>query len=270
MNLATTKDLKRQDLRWLHLAVFGPDPRMPRGAAPKRARVGEFPQALQMQAFQEDCKKAIATHRKRTSGCARKHRKDHHNPLAGFVALTVRGRAIHLRNTTKALEVWVAKEGDAGRQTIEWIIAEVKKDSQKVVAGAVCGASKEAPPEEPPDAQQLEPEEQLRKTILEKMRKSPLCDAIWWIPSRGSVRCKVKGDGGRVHEIRVKNFAQLQAHLASGGALSLMRTRYEEVQQKLEHILSPSAATPPEDHPQPHAEGVNSGEDINADDSQSE
>ena len=90
------------------------------------------------------------------------------------------------------------------------------------------------------------------------------------MPSRGSFRYKVVGGGGKVHEARIKNWEQLQAHLSSGGSLSLMKDRYAEVQQRLEHILGVVAAAPPEDPPQPHAEGGTSIEDVRADDTQSE
>ena len=223
-----------------------------------------------MQSFQEDCKRALLAQRTASRKGKRNHRKDYHNPIEGFIAVTVRGRTIHLRNSIKVLEVWVPKEGDVARQTIEWIIAEVKKDSEKVVAGAVGRASQEEPSQEPRGGTESA-EEECRRSILDTLRECERCEAIWWMPSRGSFRYKVVGGDGKVHEVRVKNWPQLQAHLRSGGSLSLMKERYGEVQQRLEDILGLVAAAPPEDPPQPHAEGATSSEEgVSAEDAQSE
>lgn len=244
-SIRVSKD-RAQDQRWLNHAM---------GALTCQKRLSHSNSEVPLL---QEIAKAIDARKHKTRGGVRSHRRDLANPTCSFVRVSVRDRELVVRSTTKTIDVWVPKEGDEARDTLEWIINELRR-----------GASGEDPPSgsetSPPGVPQAgtratpaEEEQQYKDNILREISEDPRCDKILWLPSRSSFR--LVAHGGMVRkEVRVKGHNRLLKAFQSGGSFRLLQEKYDEAKDEMEGILSSEGDDAAQHDAPPHDEPRDAG-----------
>lgn len=224
---------RSEDQRWLSYAI-GRKHVCKRTTKLKTQRIPLF----------QEIKKAIDTHAKTTRAGTRTHRRDLVNPIECFVSVRVRGRKISVRNTRKYIAIWIKKEGNEGRETIQWLIDQLASE---------CNADAEDDHPSDVDSELSDDagctEEKHKKALIKELLEDPLCEKLSWLPSRAAFHLKVKGRIQKV-EVHLRQYARLKRDIDAGGPFNVLRERYNEAKDKLEEHLRNAAHAMDEGPPQ--------------------
>ena len=181
----------------------------------------------------------------------RGHSRNVVTPADTVVPVEVRGKNIMLKNTKKCLDVWVPKEGNEGKDALQWILDQISQYMESQAAPSQkkprCPSQgpqgqEEAPREGGASARQPTMEEAHRIAIIKAILKHPRCDNLLWLPSRQSFRLQVAGMVGRV-DVKVVNYLKLKKDLEDGGSFRILKMRYDDAQDKMEALLSSNPDT---------------------------